>query len=83
MPHPSPKILTHSEPRAMLRVAATNPRDHLIYSLALGAGLRLAEIVGLVVGDVYNPDGRPRNRLRIRPEIAPVHLPDLAGEGRV
>jgi len=31
----------------------------LIYSLALGTGLRLAEIVGLNVGDVYGPDMRP------------------------
>jgi len=54
----------------------------LIYSLALGTGLRLAEIVGLNVGDVFAPDGRPRSRVRIRPEIAKggrsgdVFLPD-------
>jgi site-specific recombinase XerC len=30
----------------------------------------MAEIVGLNVGDVYTPEGKPRNRLRIRPEIA-------------
>ena len=68
--------------RAILAATAANPRDHLIYSLALGTGLRLAEIVGLNVGDVYFPDGRPRNRVRIRPEIAKggragdVFLPD-------
>jgi site-specific recombinase XerC len=50
--------------------------------LALGTGLRLAEIVGLNVGDVYSQEGRPRNRLRVRPEIAKggrtgdVFLPD-------
>jgi integrase len=60
MPHLSPPTLTHSEQRAILRATACNPRDHLIYSLALGTGLRLAEIVGLDVGDVYSPDGRPR-----------------------
>ena len=70
MPHLSPPTLTHSEQKAILRATACNPRDHLIYSLALGTGLRLAEIVGLDVGDVYTPEGRPRNRLRIRPEIA-------------
>ena len=65
-----------------LGVTACNSRDHLIYSLALGTGLRLAEIVGLNVGDVYNGDKKPRNRLRIRPEIAKggrkgdVFLPD-------
>ena len=56
--------------------------DHLIYSLELGTGLRLAEIVGLNVGDVYTSEGKPRNRLRIRPEIVKggrkgdVFLPD-------
>jgi integrase/recombinase XerC len=59
-----------------------NPRDHLIYSLALGIGLRLAEIVGLNVGDAFFSDGRPRARVRIRREIAKggrqgdVFLPD-------
>src|SRR3989449_6321716 len=82
MPHLSPPTLTHSEQRAILRATAKNLRDHLIYSLALGTGLRLAEIVGLNVGDVYTPDGRPRNRIRLRPEIAKngragdVFLPD-------
>jgi hypothetical protein len=32
--------------------------------------LRLAEIVGLNVGDVFMPDGTPRVRLRVRQEIA-------------
>ncbi len=82
MPHLSPPTLTHSEQRAILRATARNPRDHLIYSLALGTGLRLAEIVGLAVGDVYIDDRTPRTRLRIRPEIAKggrtgdVFLPD-------
>jgi site-specific recombinase XerC len=82
MPHLSPPTLTHSEQRAILRATARNPRDHSIYSLALGTGLRLAKIVGLDVGDVYTPESKPRNRLRIRPEIAKggrtgdVFLPD-------
>jgi site-specific recombinase XerC len=82
MPHLSPPTLTHSEQKAILRMTARNPRDHLIYSLALGTGLRLAEIVGLDVGDVYTDDRTPRTRLRIRPEIAKggrkgdVFLPD-------
>jgi integrase len=82
MPHLSPQTLTQSEQKAILRATARNPRDHLIYSLALGTGLRLAEIVGLNVGDVYTTDGRPRNRVRLRPEIAKggrsgdVFLPD-------
>jgi integrase/recombinase XerC len=82
MPHLSPPTLTHSEQKAILRATACNPRDHLIYSLALGTGLRLAEIVGLDVGDVYIDDRTPRTRVRIRPEIAKggrkgdVFLPD-------
>ena len=82
MPHLSPPTLTESEQQAILAATAANPRDHLIYSLALGTGLRLAEIVGLNVGDVYFPDGKPRNRVRIRSEIAKggragdVFLPD-------
>ena len=49
MPHLSPPTLTESEQRAILQATAGNLRDHLIYSLALGTGLRLAEIVGLDV----------------------------------
>jgi hypothetical protein len=70
MPHLSPPTLTETEQRAILQATAANLRDHFIYSLALGTGLRLAEIVGLNVGDVFAPDGTPRSRVRIRPEIA-------------
>ena len=82
MPHLSPPTLTESEQRAILQATAANARDHLIYSLALGTGLRLAEIVGLNVGDVFAPDSTPRSRVRIRPEIAKggrggdIFLPD-------
>ena len=82
MPHLSPQTLTLAEQRAILRATAGNLRDHLIYSLALGTGLRLAEIVGLNVGDVYGPEGMPRKRLRLSPELvkggraADVFLPD-------
>src|SRR2546425_7837212 len=82
MPHLSPPTLTQAEQRTLLRVTRCNLRDHLIYSLALGTGLRLAEIVGLNVGDVYTPEGKPKNRIRLRPEIAKngragaVFLPD-------
>jgi integrase/recombinase XerC len=83
MSHLSPPTLIYSEQKAILRSTACNPRDHLIYSLALGTGLRLTEIVGLSVGDVYIIDDRTfRTRLRIRAEIAKggrkgdVFLPD-------
>jgi integrase/recombinase XerC len=70
MPYLSPSTLTASEQALILRATAGNPRDHLIVSMALGTGLRLGELVGLNVGDVYAPDGTPRVRVRVRPEIA-------------
>ena len=82
MPHLSPTALTTDEQRLILRATAGNVRDHLIISVALGTGLRLAEIVGLDVGDVFTPDGTPRVRVRVRKEIAKggraadVFLPD-------
>ena len=82
MPHLSPSTLTRSEQEAILRITEANPRDHAIYSMGLGTGLRLAELVGLNVGDVYSPEGTPRSRVSIRPEIAKggrggdIFLPD-------
>ena len=82
MPHLSPTTLTIDEQGTIVRATAGNVRDHLIISLALGTGLRLAEIVGLNVGDVFTPDGTPRVRVRVRKEIAKgrraadVFLPD-------
>jgi integrase/recombinase XerC len=82
VPHLSPTTLTIDEQHMILRATAGNVRDHTIISLALGTGLRLAEIVGLGVGDVFAPDGTPRVRVRIRKEIATggraadVFLPD-------
>ena len=82
MSHLCPKTLTRAEQDMLLRVTAVHPRDHLVVSLALGTGLRLGELVGLDVGDVYFPDGQPRLRIRVRPEIAKrgrtgdVFLPD-------
>ena len=70
VPHLSPTTLTTDEQRLILRATAGNIRDHLIYSLALGTGLRLAEIVGFDVGDVFAPDGTPRVRVRVRAAIA-------------
>ncbi len=82
MPYLSPPTLTADEQRLILRFTAGNPRDHLIFSLALGTGLRLGEIVGLNVGDVFAADGTPRVRVKVRREIAKggragdVFLPD-------
>jgi len=69
MPFLSPPTLTHAEQRALLESTAGHPRDHTVFSLALGTGLRLGEIVGLNVGDVFFDDGTPRTRVRLRREI--------------
>ena len=70
MPYLSPPTLTSDEQKLILRATAKHPRDHLIISMALGTGLRLSELVGLNVGDLFPPDGTPKTRIRIRPEIA-------------
>jgi integrase/recombinase XerC len=66
----SPQTLTTQEQAALLRHAEASPREALLFSLALGTGLRLAEVVGLDVGDVFLPGGAPRVRVRLRREIA-------------
>jgi len=66
----SPQTLTTQEQAALLRYAEASPREGLLFSLALGTGLRLAEIVGLDVGDVFLHKGQPRGRIRLRREIA-------------
>ena len=82
MPYLSPQTLTREEMNALLAACIDHPRDHMIFSLALGTGLRLSELVGLDVGDIFFPTGEPRIRVRIRPEItkrgraADVFLPD-------
>ena len=82
MSKPGPATLTRSDHLALLEATSDRPREALFVSLALGTGLRLAEIVGLDVGDVYLSGGQPRVRVRLRPEIAKrgragdVFLPD-------
>lgn len=82
MSHSAPTTLTTDEQTLILRATACNLRDHTIISVALGTGLRLAEVVGLDVGDVFTPDGTPRVRVRVRRKIAKggraaeVFLPD-------
>jgi len=66
----SPQTLTTQEQAALLRHAEAMPREALLFSLGLVTGLRLAEIVGLDVGDVFLPGGVPRVRVRLRREIA-------------
>ena len=70
MPYLSPQTLTDDEQKLILRVTAKHLRDQLVISMALGTGLRLSELVGLNVGDIFTTDGTPRVRVRIRREIA-------------
>jgi len=82
MVHLSPQTLTKSEQTAILMATEAVIRDHLIVSLALGTGLRLAEIVGLDVGDSFFLDGAPRSRIRLRLDLTKngragdIFLPD-------
>jgi hypothetical protein len=83
VPHLSPTTLTAEQQRLILRATAANFRDHLMVSLALGTGLRLAEIVGLDVGDVYAPEHPPGSGACPPPgpppnEICRTHLPTSA-----
>ena len=70
MNHLCPTSLTYDEQQALLRAVAVHPRDSLLFSLALGTGLRLGELVGQNVTDLYVPTGQPRLRVRVRHEIA-------------
>lgn len=64
-----PTTLTDDEVRRLLAVtgkSADGFRDHVIFSLALGAGLREFEIVALNVGDVLTEEGGVRKRIKLR-----------------
>jgi integrase/recombinase XerC len=57
----APETMTAAEQAAILAVTQDAPRDHVLYSMALGTGLRLNELLGLNVGDV-SADGRTVRR---------------------
>jgi site-specific recombinase XerC len=65
----APETMTAAEQARLLKATAVHedPRDHVLYSMALGTGLRLRELLGLNVGDV-SPDGRQvRQRVALSP----------------
>jgi len=64
----APETMTAAEQATLLRATAahTTPRDHVLYSMALGTGLRLSELLGLNVGDV-SPDGRVSRKRIVLP----------------
>ena len=64
-----PKSLTEGEQRALLKVSGEHARgfrDHVIFSVALGTGLREHEILALNVGDVFGPEGAARRRVQLK-----------------
>lgn len=64
-----PKTLTEVETAALLRVSGQSEegfRDHVIFSVALGAALREHEIAALVVGDVSHDGANVRQRFPLR-----------------
>ena len=59
------RTLTEQEQRKLLAVTGQRRdgwRDHVIFSVALGAGRREHEILALNVGDVFDDLGRARRR---------------------
>jgi integrase/recombinase XerC len=82
------RTLTEREQRLLLKFTGQRLdgfRDHVIYSLALGAGLREHEILALDVGDLFDESGSAKRRVVLRvfkrsaKEPAPqeVLLPDV------
>jgi len=60
------RVLDAKEQADLLRVTGLRKdgfRDHVIFSIALGTGLREHEILALNVGQVFTPAGRARRRL--------------------
>lgn len=66
----APKTLTAEEQVRLLTETARNPedlRDHMLFALALGTGLRVSELVALNIADVKNGKGT-KGLITLRPE---------------
>ena len=64
-----PKTLTEREQRLLLKTTGQRVdgfRDHCIFSLALGTGLREHELLALNIGDVFSGDGKSRRRVQLK-----------------
>lgn len=64
-----PRTLTEIEQAALLKITGQHRdgfRDHVIFALALGTGLREHEIAALNIGDLVHADGRVRRRVGLR-----------------
>jgi len=65
----APRTLTEREQRLVLKVTGEHRagfRDHVLYAMALGTGLREHELVALDVGDVFDTGGKARRRIVLR-----------------
>lgn len=64
-----PKTLSEEEQTRLLQVIGEHRRgfrDHVIFAVALGTGLREHEIAALDVSDISDVEGRVRRRVRLR-----------------
>lgn len=64
-----PRCFTTHECEALLDASgkhASTFRDHMIFAIAFGTGLRSHEIQALNMGDVFNAEGNVRRRLSLR-----------------
>jgi site-specific recombinase XerC len=62
--------MTAAEQAWLLKATAAHddPRDHALYSMALGTGLRLRELLGLDVVN-YHPTFPPISQLKFPPSL--------------
>lgn len=64
-----PRTLTEREVALLLRVTgqhAAGFRDHVLFGLAIGTGLREHEIVALNIGDVFDDAGAARRHVKLQ-----------------
>ena len=82
-----PRTLTEVEQATLLKVTGDHARgfrDHVLFALALGTGLRESELLALDVGDVIDQRGKVKRRITLRvfkrctdsPAPQEVFLPD-------
>jgi len=66
----APETMTADEQVSLLKATAAHsgPRDHALYSMALGTSLRLRELLGLTVGDVSADGWGVRRRVVLDPK---------------
>ncbi len=74
-----PKTLTDVEQKLLLKVSGERRagfRDHVIFSMALGTGLREHEIVALNIGDVFTASGKTKRRVQLEVFNTAATTPD-------